>query len=104
MMVATSVVRARVERELADLCAELLALSGMAAEWEGEQQGSRESFRLEWSNVMGGLCFLDEAWRGDAMSSDQERCYRELLSGLATQLPTIRRLDLYVPPWVGKLD
>jgi hypothetical protein len=103
-MVAAASLTARVEKELADVSSEVLGLPEVAAGWENEPQSGQASFRLEWSNLMGGLVFLDEACRSGTMSPKQAQRFRALRTQLQEQLPTIRRLDLYLPPWVGKHD
>ena len=96
-MASQTDVSARIHWELHDISAEARFLPERAAAWETEPDENRAAFMLEWSNLMGGLTFLQRAQRSGSMTADQERRYHQLLREMRQALPLIRKLGLYDP-------
>lgn len=100
-MASTTELSARAERELHDIAAEARFLSELAAVWETESDENRAAFALEWSNLMGGLVFLDEAAHSGRLSAEQAQRYARLRDGLQRVLPLIHRMGLYYPAFMS---
>jgi len=96
-MATETAVKDRVDHELEDLEAEVSFLPELAKDWEKEHRVTQISATLEWSNLMGGLKFLDWAFHSSQMTLEQRGRYRALLRKLKEALPTIKKLGFTVP-------
>ncbi len=98
-MVAPAAITARIERSLTALLAEVNDLATVGAEWQSLPEWNQASIALDWSHLMADyLTELDNFYRSDAMTADQQARFNVLRGQLTTSLPIIARLNLYRPP------
>jgi uncharacterized protein (DUF433 family) len=72
-------------------------LPEVAAEWSTLSEAERESWRLDWSNEMFGLRRLAGHVSDGALSTADQKRYRQVLHRLKAALPLVNRLNLRLP-------
>lgn len=70
-----------------------------AQDWDERTEDDRTAFSLDWDQALGSrLQFLQKEYTAGTMTPGQRTGYEDLLCKLRELLPTIKRLDLYLPP------
>ena len=101
-VVATTDAQQRAIRDLKTAELMLADLSEVAAEWDQLGEGERVSWSIDWGNEMSGVEALAQYAAHGLLTTEQYGRYTILLQQLREALPTITRLELYVPPVVAE--
>ena len=97
-MATQTAASARVDLELESMRLMIDDLADVATEWPELSGAERAAWSLDWDQVMGSLeAVLDPAYRVGSMTPDQQERYRELLSRLRDETPTLECLGQQRP-------
>lgn len=69
----------------------------VAQEWDEETVHNRLTWEMEWHEAMDRLHTVYEAREAGLLRPDQEERYQAVLRELKPQLPTVQRLELFLP-------
>lgn len=98
-MATTTSIAERIDVGLRAVLAEVEDLPTVAEEWAALSDANRASIALDWAHLMADfLPELEEAFRADEMTPEQQTRYQTLRQKLSAALPIIERLRLYRPP------
>ncbi|MBI4493562.1 MAG: hypothetical protein HY690_12300 [Chloroflexi bacterium] len=96
-MAQTTDMNTRTAIRLREITAEVEWLPELAARWEEMPDLERDTWYLEWHELMARLEGLDQVYRAGTMTAEQGAQYRALLGKLKETLPILCRLRLTLP-------
>lgn len=98
MMAAKDDLKSYIDNRLDGLASEVGEdLRLVAGHWDGMDEGTRTTLKLEWINDMHTLEGLEEHYRRGEMDDAQARLYTSLKDALEENLPIARRMGLAIP-------
>lgn len=96
-MVARADILTRVDRNLNYASAMVHDLPTIVEEWDDEPMINLHAWEMEWHETMDRLHTVYEAREAGLPRADQEERFQAVLRDLKPQLPTVQRLELFVP-------
>ena len=96
-MVAKTDILTRVDGNLDYASAMVGDLPEVVEEWDDEPIVDLHAWEMEWHEAMDRLHTVYEAREAGFLRPDQEERYQAVLRELKPQLPTVQRLELFLP-------